>query len=206
MSLEIERKFVLRGEINESVLRIPGLPPVHLREGEDIIQGYLPVELLDELLVEFPTLPNKFDPAEIRLRKKGADYFLAMKGEGGLVREEYEIEVDASIEHRWIRYVRLRIDRGQYLWECPLRPEIGERHPAVHRSRLPANHQVGAVGDPISAQDVVEIIVRVIRGVEGNHPIERSQVALDGPKPIGTLIALQPNLKLIRNRMRRSGT
>ena len=102
MSLEIERKFVLRGEINESVLRIPGLPPVHLREGEDIIQGYLPVELLDELLVEFPTLPNKFDPAEIRLRKKGADYFLAMKGEGGLVREEYEIEVDeASFEHYW---------------------------------------------------------------------------------------------------------
>ena len=67
--MEIERKF-----------RLASPPPIRLGEGILIAQGYLPV-----------------DRGELRLRRKGQEQFLTVKGEGTLAREEWEAPVPSWV-------------------------------------------------------------------------------------------------------------
>lgn len=67
MAQEIERKFL-----------VDELPDLDSATAAPIRQGYL-------------TRPE--DSAQVRLRQKGAQFFLTVKSPGGLVRSEYETEI-----------------------------------------------------------------------------------------------------------------
>jgi len=85
---EIERKFLVKGPVPD------GLP------SEPIRQGYLTVGS---------------DSVEVRLRQKGDRHFLTVKSEGGLVRDEYEIVIDAAqFELLWPTTQGRRIEKNRH--------------------------------------------------------------------------------------------
>lgn len=89
MTQEIERKFLVD----------PSDLPEDLREADAkrIVQGYVALE-------EAGT--------EVRLRHKGARYFLTVKSGGGLTREEGEIEIDREqFDTLWPFTLRRRVEK-----------------------------------------------------------------------------------------------
>ncbi|MDR2898992.1 MAG: CYTH domain-containing protein [Clostridiales bacterium] len=85
--MEIERKFL----VNKIPENIDSYEPV------DIVQGYI-----------------FFDPA-LRLRKQGDTYIITMKSSGGLVRQEYEMEIsEHEFNRMWEKVEGHIIDKTRY--------------------------------------------------------------------------------------------
>jgi adenylate cyclase len=97
-TVEIERKFRLVSRPNS----------VRLGSGTEIIQGYILTE-----------------PTELRIRQKGKDFFLTVKGDGGLFRDEWETEIPETVFHalwpatgnRRLRKIRYRIPYSELMFE-----------------------------------------------------------------------------------------
>lgn len=93
MAKEIERKFLVNQLPFDSATH-PCVP---------IEQGYLALE------------PGGH---EVRLRRKGNLYFLTIKSQGGLVREEYEVEMTRiQFETLWPGTKGRRLQKDRYLFE-----------------------------------------------------------------------------------------
>lgn len=90
---EIERKF-----------RLPGPPPSELlRDGESIDQGYILT-----------------DPAELRLRRRGHEYYLTVKGSGSLTRSEWETTIPQHVfESLWPQTEGRRLEKIRYIVPMP---------------------------------------------------------------------------------------
>ena len=86
--METERKF-----------RISGLPPsVIPGTGVEIAQGYLVI-----------------DPGELRIRDKGGRFYLTVKGDGTISRDESEIEIPARVfEALWPHTEGARVEKTRY--------------------------------------------------------------------------------------------
>jgi adenylate cyclase len=86
---EIERKWV-----------VVELPDVSGLKGKEIRQGYIAVTS---------------DGTEVRLRQKGERYFQTIKSEGGLVRNEIEVELtQAQYDELWHVTVGRRLEKTRY--------------------------------------------------------------------------------------------
>ncbi len=93
MAREIERKFLVK--------KLPFDPKNH--PFVPIEQGYLALEP---------------EGHEVRLRRKGSLYFLTVKSQGNLVREEYEVELTkVQFETLWPGTVARRLQKKRYLFE-----------------------------------------------------------------------------------------
>ncbi|MFC3615956.1 CYTH domain-containing protein [Lutimaribacter marinistellae] len=89
MGQEIERKFLVRE-----------MPDLAEANSAAIRQGYL-------------TTPG--DSVEMRLRQKGARYFLTLKGEGGIVRREEEAEIPVAVfETFWPATEGRRVEKTRH--------------------------------------------------------------------------------------------
>ncbi len=115
---------------------------------------------------------------------------------------QHEIEVDAAVEDRRIRDLGRGKRRRQGVRERPIGPQQRQRHPAAHGAGLPAQQDVEPVGAPVPGEDVVEIVVGIVRGVQGDDPVEGPHVALDRPVPPDVAVALDPDLELIGHGVR----
>lgn len=97
--MEIERKFLVKS-----------LPDISKYRGEEIVQGYISIK------------------PERRIRKRNGRYFYTEKGEGTLVREEIEYEVDAAkgealfaqVKSNLIEKIRYCIPYGKYTIELDI--------------------------------------------------------------------------------------
>lgn len=91
--IEIERKFLV------ATFPYGELHAVPLR------QGYL---------------TTSTDSVELRLRQRGTEYFMTLKSEGGLSRQEYEIPVDvAQFETLWPATEGRRVEKTRYSGTLP---------------------------------------------------------------------------------------
>src|SRR3989338_11581216 len=123
MTQEIEKKYLLRENgINYATAAAPrNLFP---GRGQKIKQGYLLPEDLEKICAELHHTPE-FKAEEIRLRQKGLDFYLTLKGEGTLQRNEEERAVSQSFfERHWpktegrrVEKIRLSVPHGKYLAE-----------------------------------------------------------------------------------------
>lgn len=94
MSQEIERKFL-----------VTDLPDVSTLNAATLSQGYI-------------TAPD--DSAEVRLRRKGAQYFITIKSKGDLSRAEYEVEVsDTHFSTLWPATEGRRVEKTRYTGTLP---------------------------------------------------------------------------------------
>lgn len=90
---EIERKFLVTIFPNSELHAVP------------LRQGYL-------------TTPT--DSVELRLRQQGTEYFMTLKSEGGLSRQEYEIQIDVTqFETLWPTTEGRRIEKTRYSGKLP---------------------------------------------------------------------------------------
>jgi len=96
MVKEVEVKYLFKGNLSQNYLVIEGLPIIDIRAGTRIIQGYLPLHAVSEIS-GIIGLPEDFPAAEVRLRDKGGKYFLTVKGDGTIERDEYEKQVDEAL-------------------------------------------------------------------------------------------------------------
>lgn len=98
---EIERKFLLSSSPTA----------VHLRDGVPILQGYL-----------------FCDQGELRIRRKGDHFYLTVKGEGSLVRDEWEVEIPAWVfQTLWPKTEGRQIQKTRYcVSEADFTAEIDE--------------------------------------------------------------------------------
>lgn len=65
-------------------------------------------------------LTTPTDSAELRLRQQGTEYFMTLKSEGGLSRQEYEIQVDvAQFEMLWPATEGRRVEKTRYSGKLP---------------------------------------------------------------------------------------
>jgi len=65
-------------------------------QGKEIVQGYLPQSLLEDVCRNAGITPE-FNPLEIRVRSKGEKYFLTLKGNGTSTRDEQEVTIDKKV-------------------------------------------------------------------------------------------------------------
>ncbi len=101
MAQEIERKFLIP--------ELPAFVPSQYH-GVPILQGYI---------------TETTSSRQVRIRSKGSQYYLTVKGPGLLEREEVEIELSARqfddlwplTQQRFIRKNRFEIPHGQYTIE-----------------------------------------------------------------------------------------
>lgn len=94
MAKEIERKFLVKRLPFDSETH-PSIP---------IEQGYLALEP---------------EGQEVRLRRKGGLYYLTVKSQGTLVREEYEVELSREqFEVLWPGTNARRLQKDRYLFEA----------------------------------------------------------------------------------------
>lgn len=70
-----------------------------VKEGEFIRQGYVPLEKGREIAAGMG-MEYDFIPKEARLRQKGDRHYYALKGEGGLSRNESELEITQEVFKR----------------------------------------------------------------------------------------------------------
>ncbi len=65
-------------------------------------------------------LTTTTDSVELRLRQQGTEYFMTLKSEGGLSREEYEIPIDVTqFETLWPATAGRRIEKTRYSGQLP---------------------------------------------------------------------------------------
>ncbi len=94
MAKEIERKFLVN-ELPFAPKTYPHVP---------IVQGYLALEP---------------EGQEVRLRRKGELYYLTVKSQGTLVREEYEVELSQEqFDALWPGTIGRRLEKDRYLFEA----------------------------------------------------------------------------------------
>lgn len=132
--MEIERKFLLSAPP----------PPEVIGKGEEIHQGYL--------------LADK--KGELRLRHQGDCYFLTVKGDGTLSREEWEIEAP-----KWVFNLLWPFSKGRRIEKT--RFTVKDVEVDVYRGRLagliilerefPDEQAVAAFRLPEWAADAVEV-------------------------------------------------
>lgn len=100
MAKEIEKKVLLEGRLDGDLLSIDGLGLFNINNGVSISQGYLPLEF-SEKAREVVNYPKSFRPSELRIRKKGNDHFMTVKGDGIIVRREYESEISEELFQKY---------------------------------------------------------------------------------------------------------
>jgi len=105
VGLEIEKKFLIfergadysteaLGQLFPSIL---DLKDTVLRQGTKIHQGYIPIEIGNEIR-RIHGLENLSGMSEARLRDSGGEYFLTMKSKGDLTRTETpDLEVSGTV-------------------------------------------------------------------------------------------------------------
>ncbi len=118
---EIERKFLLEEDGRDLVspaARAEGWTPDELRAearrgGVPIRQGYLTPEDGRNLAVALGLAVS--DGHHYRIRRMGDAFFLTMKGEGDLVREEIEVEIEeAEFEAYWPLTAGRRVEKLRF--------------------------------------------------------------------------------------------
>ncbi|MCL7997779.1 CYTH domain-containing protein [Brucella sp. 21LCYQ03] len=88
--LEIERKFL-----------VAAMPPLENLKAVEIQQGYF---------------TRAEDSVEIRLRRKGSDFFLTLKSKGLIERQEYEVAIsEAQFEALWPATAGRRFEKTRYV-------------------------------------------------------------------------------------------
>ena len=93
-SQEVERKFL-----------VAEMPPLDGAVSEHIRQGYF-------------TVPE--DSVQVRLRQKGARFFLTVKGQGTLSRSEHETEIPAEVfERLWPATGARRLEKIRWTGRLP---------------------------------------------------------------------------------------
>lgn len=86
---EVERKWL-----------VTALPELTGLKGEEIVQSYIAVTS---------------DGTEVRIRQKGDTYFQTIKGDGGLVRSESEIQLTkAQYDNLWQATAGRRLEKTRY--------------------------------------------------------------------------------------------
>jgi len=120
--LEIERKFLVR--------RLP--PGWRLRASAQIVQGYFPVASKE---------------LEIRLRRKGAQHFMTVKGGRGRRRLEEEIPIpEARFRSLWPLTHPARIAKRRYRIPCDGRIIEMDVYQGPHRGLITADIEFDSVG------------------------------------------------------------
>jgi len=119
MNVEIEKKYVIaesgaiyhREALKGIFPTIEELKDTVLRRGTKIRQGYLDVEIGREIAgIIGLTIP--FEASEARLRDSGRKYFLTLKSEGGLTRNETpDKEVSETVFRLYWQYAKRRIEK-----------------------------------------------------------------------------------------------
>lgn len=152
MNTEIEKKFLLRGL------------PVGVVEGIKIRQGYLSVS----------------DP-EVRVRAKGAKFFLTGKSGAGFVRGEEEYEISKQIfELLWLLTEEARIEKTRYeilgadgfIWE------VDEYHSAHLKGLFFAEVELP---DEQVAPEIPQAISEVIeKDVTADEKYKNKNLAING--------------------------
>jgi CYTH domain-containing protein len=99
--MEIEKKFLLKEKEKIFANRnfFPQMDAVKKEvktKGRQILQHYLPLELLDELKQKLD-IKLKFQPNEIRIRKMGWKHTLTFKSKGKIKRSEYEKSISKEM-------------------------------------------------------------------------------------------------------------
>jgi adenylate cyclase len=116
--LEIERKFLIKNLPKKLLENI---------RGEEILQGYIQIS-----------------PEEIRLRKRDIKFFLTMKSEGGVSREEVEVEVSKPIfDILWPLTKDKRIEKVRYtipLGELKAEIDVYSNQKIVVEVEIPTEH------------------------------------------------------------------
>lgn len=97
--MEIERKFIIKEKEKEfpCLFDINKLKKEIKDKGTKITQHYLPTKLIPKNLKQ----KLKFKPNEMRLRKTGDKYFLTIKSNGSLSREEFETKVKEEFYEKY---------------------------------------------------------------------------------------------------------
>ncbi len=89
--VEVERKWLVQD-----------LPAFTRQEGKEVIQGYIAIDA---------------DGTEVRLRQTDGEFFQTVKSEGGLVRDEIEIELaQDQFEALWRATAGRRLEKIRYTW------------------------------------------------------------------------------------------
>jgi adenylate cyclase len=89
--IEVERKWL-----------VEDLPAPAKREGKEVIQGYIAIGT---------------DGTEVRLRQTDGQFFQTVKSEGGLVRDEIEIDLTQDqFEALWRATTGRRLEKTRYTW------------------------------------------------------------------------------------------
>ena|SRR3989338_181026 len=126
MTQEIEKKYLLRENgINYATAAAPR--KLFPARGQRIKQGYLLPEDLEAICAELKHTPS-FKADEARLRQKGIDFYLTLKGEGSLQRNEEELTISHGFfEKYWtktagrrVEKVRISVPYGRYTAEIDL--------------------------------------------------------------------------------------
>jgi adenylate cyclase len=108
---EIETKYVLRENgveyISTSFTRYCSSVDDLAREveskGEAINQGYLPLDIGEEIASEIG-IRIDFQPTETRLRNRAGLCYFTLKGEGDMIRNEVEKEIDTDLLNQYWGY------------------------------------------------------------------------------------------------------
>jgi adenylate cyclase len=88
---EVERKWL-----------VEDLPALAKHEGKEVIQGYIAIGT---------------DGTEVRLRQTDGQFFQTVKSEGGLVRDEIEIDLTQDqFEALWRATTGRRLEKTRYTW------------------------------------------------------------------------------------------
>lgn len=95
--MEIEKKYLLSQDgksyaetsLLELYFSLDELKESAVENGKKVVQGYLPLEQ-GKKLADILGLKTDFEVVEARLREKEGQYYLTLKGEGGLSRGEVE--------------------------------------------------------------------------------------------------------------------
>ena len=119
VGLEIEKKFLIfeRGEdysteaLGQLFPSILDLKDTVLRQGIKIRQGYVPIEIGNEIR-GIHGLESVSGMSEARLRDFGGEYFLTMKSKGGLTRKETpDLKVSGTVFDLYWRYAERRLEK-----------------------------------------------------------------------------------------------
>jgi len=122
MGKEIERKFLLREngknyatlELLSFCSSIEELKETVLEKGKVIKQGYLSLKDGQRLSNQM-NLGVDFNPTEARLRNKSEKLSFTLKGEGGISRDELEIEMEEySFQRFWPLTIGKRVEKIRY--------------------------------------------------------------------------------------------
>jgi CYTH domain-containing protein len=105
--IEVERKWLVQD-----------LPDLSGHEGKEVIQGYIAIAA---------------DGTEVRLRQTDGKFFQTVKSQGGLVRDEIEVDLTQDqFEVLWGTTAGRRLKKTRYTWDwAGKRIEIDVYHEAL---------------------------------------------------------------------------